>query len=421
MARPRVLFLASRLPYPVIGGDRLRVTNCARILASRYDVDLLAISSVELTPETEAELKRTFRNVRVFSYKKRRLLMNAVTGSLRGLPAEVGAFDIPEVHAWLRENAARYDLAWCHLIRMAPYWADLPRLRVIDMADAISRHYAEARKGVPPHWSLFYRSQAGRVLQYEGKALTRFARAFVHTPEDLDWLASAFPQSKDRLAVSEMGVPEEFIRNFAPALTGGGPPSIGFLGKMNYRPNEDAAVHFARKVLPLIRKSVPQASFTVIGAYPTEKILELAKLPGIEVTGIVEDPAASLGAATVVVAPMRLGGGIQNKVLQAMVMGKPVVATPLAVRGIGGEDGRHFMVTERPEDMAKAVISLLGGPNLRMVIGVAARAHVLQRFTWDGIGKRLLAETEALLDASQRDAAGVATQVLAGVGPSVTG
>ena len=170
---------------------------------------------------------------------------------------------------------------------------------------------------------------------------------------------------------------------------------IVFLGKMNYYPNEDSVVYFARQVFPLLRSKLKNVKFIIVGAYPTRRVQALSKIPGVEVTGFVDDPYEYLGRAKVVVAPIRLGAGIQNKILEAMALRKPVVTTSKGARGIaGGADGKHFVVADDPEKMAEKILELLNDPERRREIGQNARALIEERYTWDVIGAELLAEIE---------------------------
>jgi glycosyltransferase involved in cell wall biosynthesis len=402
MSRPRVLFLCSRLPYPVIGGDRLRVTNCARILRKEFEVDLVAVSASRPDRGTLDALHGMFDRVTVFHLPRVRSLLNVLIGTVRGKPAEVAAFDLTQVRRWLRLHAGEYSLGWCHLVRMSGYAPEMPGPRVIDLADAISKHYSEAASTSSPLWRLFYRSQKGRVLKYEGRAIAAFDRALVHTSEDRTWLASAFPDLAARIVISEMGVPEAYFNTAAApsaAPTCGG-PRIAFLGKLNYRPNADAALYLGEEVFPAIRRQAPQAQLSVIGAFPTRRVRDLARVSGITVTGYVDDPVPHLTSADVFVAPMRFGGGLQNKVIQAMALGLPVVGTPLAFRGIGGQDGVHYLCADGAGDLASAVLSLAANPERARALGREARALMVERFTWDRIGGRLLGEVGSLLGAS---------------------
>jgi glycosyltransferase involved in cell wall biosynthesis len=166
--------------------------------------------------------------------------------------------------------------------------------------------------------------------------------------------------------------------------------SLAIVGNMRYYPNVDAATYFTREVLPLVQSRVPNVKFYVIGASPARAVRALAKLKNVIVTGYLDDPWQIVARAEVVVAPVRLGAGMQNKVLEAMALGKPVVGTTLSLQGIaGGQDGEHFIVADSPERMAEKIVDLLRHRDPARELGKRARALVEEMYTWERIGELL--------------------------------
>jgi polysaccharide biosynthesis protein PslH len=161
-------------------------------------------------------------------------------------------------------------------------------------------------------------------------------------------------------------------------------PLIVFTGQMDYRPNIEAVADFAHNAFPAIRAAHPETSFAIVGRNPTQAVVDLSMLPGVMVTGAVDDVRTWLNGADVVVAPLRIARGIQNKVLEAMAMAKPVVASAAAAEGIDASDGEHFMVAKDAADEARIVIDLLGDTKRRLALGKAAREHVIAHYGWDG-------------------------------------
>jgi polysaccharide biosynthesis protein PslH len=165
---------------------------------------------------------------------------------------------------------------------------------------------------------------------------------------------------------------------------------IVFTGAMDYWPNIDAVTWFAERIFPAIRDKSPAARFTIVGSRPTEAVLALARQPGVVVTGSVPDVRPYLAHAACAVAPLRIARGVQNKVLEAMAMARPVVASPQAAEGIRAEAGRDYLLAEGETDFAAAVLACLasGGPT------DAARARILENYDWD----RNLAAVDRLLE-----------------------
>jgi sugar transferase (PEP-CTERM/EpsH1 system associated) len=159
-------------------------------------------------------------------------------------------------------------------------------------------------------------------------------------------------------------------------------PVIVFVGRMDYFPNIDGALYFVREILPLIRKAVPQAELRIVGSDPAAAILKLRELPGVTVTGHVPDVRPYLMHAAVSVAPLRIARGTQNKILESMAMGTPVVATPQAAKGVQAYPGQHLLVAEQPQAFADKVINLLEQSKSRSILSNAGRRQVEEVHAW---------------------------------------
>jgi sugar transferase (PEP-CTERM/EpsH1 system associated) len=172
-----------------------------------------------------------------------------------------------------------------------------------------------------------------------------------------------------------------------------GGPALVFTGQMDYWPNIDAVAFFAREALPLIRAQAAAARFVIVGSRPTPEVQALAALPGVMVTGRVPDVRPYLAHAAAAVVPLRIARGVQNKLLEAMAMGRPVIASSRALAGVGQEAGRHVLAADSAAELAQAALKLLrDGAGLGL--GPSARAFVVRRFTWTANVRRL----EAILE-----------------------
>lgn len=383
--KPKALVLASRSPYPLDAGFRMRFHFIAQQLARRYDVDLLALAPVR----PPGGVAVPFGRIVEFPVSRAAFLRRAARRWLtRGWPLQVGGYLDAAAQAWLDRHAGDYDLLYVHHVRMAPYAAHRPGFRVLDFHDAISMHYLGARDHAAGLWGPLYRLEGPRMLRCETAALGAFSGTLVVSQADRDWLLDhAPPACPTPVEVIPMAVRPECLAYPLPAER----PWIVMIGNLGYHPNADAASHFALDVFPLVRRARPDAELYLVGGRPTAAVRRLGRLPGVHVTGYVTDPYAYLARAGVVVAPMRLGAGIQNKVLEGMALGRAVVGTPLALRGIAGaEHATHVWIATDPADMAAAICTLLGDPERRARLGAAARDLMLERYTWERVGDRLL-------------------------------
>jgi sugar transferase (PEP-CTERM/EpsH1 system associated) len=202
------------------------------------------------------------------------------------------------------------------------------------------------------------------------------------------------PAARQRIGAFENGVDADYFspaRNYpnpyAPAVLG-----VVFTGAMDYWPNVDAVNWFAERIFPAVREAVPAAQFAIVGSRPTDAVLALARQPGVVVTGSVADVRPWLAHATCAVAPMRIARGVQNKVLEAMAMARPVVVTAQAAEGIRGEAGRDFLLAQDEAGLASAVIAQL---RLR-TSAPQARARILAHYDWT----RNVSVIDSLFDAA---------------------
>lgn len=391
----KILLLSYRFPYPLTDGSKIRIYNISKILAQKYQVDLLAINEGPVADEHLKELERVFNKVIVYPFHPIRFKINTLKGLLSKDSLQIYYHHFGKVQRWVDEHYADYDMIFSFHIRMTRYLRNITdRPKVIDFIDATSINYREAQEVTKGLWRFIYPVENRRLLAYELKMLEIFDRAFITSPYDKTYLERHAGHSLDRLIVIPNCVNEGlFVR----------PPAdeeqnwIVFLGRMGYAPNVDAVSYFAHEVFPLIKEK-EDVKFLIVGADPTNEVLGLKRIQGIEVTGFVDDPYEYLERAKVVVAPLRFGAGTQYKILEAMALRKAVVTTSKGARGIAGKCGDHFLVADTPKDMAEKVLMLLRNPALRKRIGENGRRLTETTYRWDIVGEKLLAEIDKILN-----------------------
>jgi sugar transferase (PEP-CTERM/EpsH1 system associated) len=262
---------------------------------------------------------------------------------------------------------------------MAPYAMDIPIPKVIDLVDVDSEKWSMVARlsSIPKRW--IFSMEARRLRRFEEELVAQFEACVVVSESE----KALLPEGA-RVVVVPNGVD-------IPEATHDASPdghTLVFLGAMNYFPNVDAVVHFRNHVFPLIKKAQAKARFLIVGMDPTAQVKRLHNQDTV-VTGYVPDSRPFLRQASVCVVPLRIARGIQNKVLEAMAAGVPVVATSLANAGIKAEHGKEILVADSPEDFANAVLSLLSDGALRDRISKNARSLVETRFRWERNLERL--------------------------------
>jgi glycosyltransferase involved in cell wall biosynthesis len=275
-----------------------------------------------------------------------------------------------------------YDLVHIQLARMGPAVDAVPHLpTVLDFIDALSLNM---RRRAARETRL-----RGALFQFEAQRMAEYERALVHRTT-----RQVISSETDRLAVGgssrTMVIPNGVDLDDYPYRDGARDGTdIIFTGRMAYFPNADAAVHFAKDILPIIRGKVPTARFRVVGAEPPKPVRDLTRDPSVEVTGFVPSVAAELGRAAVAVASMRSGSGMQFKVIEAMATGTPVVASSYALGGLEARHEQHLLVADDASAFADAVIRLLLSPELGARLARNARRLVEERYTWDAAVAKL--------------------------------
>lgn len=386
-----ILFIAHRVPYPPDRGDKIRSYHELRHLAKIAPVHLAALADDPRDLGHDEALRALTASHCVRPRTKSRPRA-AIEGVLRSEPLSVTLFRDAVLHNYVRRVLATRPVGAVFVFsgNMAAYVpAKLPEsVRfVMDFCDADSRKFAAyGEQGSGP--MAWINRREGRLLGAMEVAVSRRADASLFISAAEAEVFAAMGGDTDRLAVIGNGVDMAHFdadqRYPVPARLVGVPGSkIVFTGQMDYRPNIEAVTAFAAQTLPLIRAACPAAHFLIVGRNPAEAVQSLAALPGVIVTGEVADTRDWLAAADVVVAPLRIARGVQNKVLEAMAMARPVVASTAAAEGIDAQAGRDLLVAANAEEEARAIIDLLADPARAAALGLAGRKRVEARYGWD--------------------------------------
>ncbi|SHJ92511.1 sugar transferase, PEP-CTERM/EpsH1 system associated [Roseomonas rosea] len=417
-ARLRLLFLAHRIPYPPEKGEKIRAWHILDHLAGNWDVDLGCLVDDPADLRHLPVLRARCASVRCIATGTRtRAAMRALMRVRPGLPLTLGWFHDNTLAAWVRDGLAegRWDGAFVYSSAMAPYLMQ-PGAgalhRVLDMVDVDSekwRAYAADAGGAMRH---VWRREASTLLAFERRAAMAFDRTILVSAEEARRFAELAPECASRLDHVDNGVD---LSRFDPARAypdpfAGGPPAIVFTGTMDYRPNVDAVRWFAEAVMPLLRRRGGGPAFHIVGASPSPPVQALAALPGVHVTGPVPDVRPYIAHAAVSVAPLRIARGIQNKVLEAMAMARPVIASPEAYEGVRATPGRDLLVAGDAEAMAARILEVLDGRHPGL--GEAGRRAVMAAHDWSATLRRI----DPLLGPAAEGAAQRATARLAGGG-----
>ena len=380
-----VLYLTHRLPYPPNKGDKVRSYHLLKHLASDHRVFLgTFIDDPEdrIHLATVRELCADLHVARLSPLLARcRSLAGLVSGEALTLPY----FRDDGLRAWVAQT--RHDVAIDRVVvfssAMAQYVEPIDESVLIDFVDVDSAKWSQYADGHRRPMSWLYRREGRRLLAYERHVAARARRSFFVTENEANLFRGLAPECADRVEVMPNGVDAEY---FSPDHAFDSPFAAGelavvFTGAMDYWPNVDAARWFAAEVLPGLRVAWPLIRFHIVGRSPAASIRALASAE-INVTGTVPDVRPYLGHAAVVVAPLRLARGIQNKILEAMASAKAVVASESCASVLEAKPGRDFLTAGTADEFTRQIDTLLREPARAAAIGVAARNAVVAHYSW---------------------------------------
>lgn len=383
----RTLFICHRVPFPPKRGGKIRPFNIVRHLTEqghRVTVASLARSEAERQEAggLSAHCERT-----VVEVIPRTLAWARTVGRLATAePSSFGYFYSARLAERVRAELAEgsYDLVFAHCSSVAPYVARESRaVKILDYGDMDSQKWREYSSSRPFPLSAGYWLEAAKLERAEARLAQRFDLCTCTTRAELASLEALAPSARSDWFPN--GVDTEYFqpaRDFDPAL-------VVFVGRMDYYPNQRAVLDFCRDVLPRLRSARRDLRFDIVGADPPRFIRELARLPGVTVTGSVPDVRPYVTRAALTVAPLAIARGTQNKILESMAMGVPVVCSMEASRGVDAVAGEHMLTAASAEEYTSAISRILESRALRDQLAEAGRQRVLTHHSWAGSMVRL--------------------------------
>jgi sugar transferase (PEP-CTERM/EpsH1 system associated) len=365
----------------------LKIFNLAKRLKGKHELHLLTFAQHKDEFAYKAELEKIFTEVTLVYLPKWKSALNCLNAAWDDKPLQVLYFQSGEMKNKLDEVLSRHTFDAIHVqhLRMSPYLKDRKDLpRILDLPDAFSLYW-ERRKKIQRNLPrrIFENIEQQRVLKYE-QVTKQYDLSLVCSAEDLDYLQQV--HHLDNIKLLPNGVDLD-------AFAAGGHDyghnhTLLFTGNMDYAPNVDAVVYFSEEILPLIHVRFPGTKFIIAGQRPVPKVQALAN-EHTSVTGFIKDLAKVYNDASVVVAPLRFGAGTQNKVLEAMAMGVPVVCSHIGFKGLGIQSGEGAIMRTDAQAFAETVIELLSSAGMRQTVGSKGVGIIRQRFGWDVIAGQL--------------------------------
>jgi polysaccharide biosynthesis protein PslH len=405
-----ILLLTQVLPFPPDAGPKVKTYNLLQYLARHHDVTLVSLVRSPAEAERADALRDLCTAVHTVQLdrSRRRDLYHFAGSVLSGDSFLMRRDESRELHALLRELTSRqyFDIVHADQLNMAQFAVNLPvGARVIDQHNAVwtivqrmAEHSSYAKR-------LGLELEARRLRRYEAQICARFDGMLAVSAPDLDFLELAAHEAGVTLPPTEI-IPIAVDAHGAPPVARtAAPTSILSMATMFWPPNVDGVLWFAREVYPLVKTAVPEAAFAVVGARPPASVRQLNAVdPSINVTGYVEDPQPYLEAAAALIVPVRAGGGMRVKILEALARGLPIVSTTIGYEGIALTPGEHLLVGDTPAAFAEALTAILRDPAFGRRLAAAGRAVAEEVYDWRVVNPQIeRLYSAALARAAERD------------------
>lgn len=381
----KILVALSRFPWPTNKGDKLRAWHQLIGMSNKNEVHVFCLTDEVVQPQDLEKAKAVFASVHVFHLSKVAVLTRLFLAVFQKIPFQVAYFSDRKAIAEFNSLVLRInpDIIYCQLARMAEFCRDIENCRkVIDYQDAFSMGL-ERRIANEPWWKKYVVSiEAKRLKNYESQILEDFEERTMISEQDAKLIAHPLNTS---LQIIPNGVDTDFYKPEPRARV----IDLLFTGNMQYEPNVNCVIYVVDKVIPLLTKEFPHIQFVAAGMNPAKELQQI-KSRHLQLTGWVDDLRSYYQVSRIFIAPMQIGIGMQNKILEAMSMGLPVITTTLANNAIGAIHGKEIWIANTPEKVAEAISYLLNNTELAINIGHKARKLMVEQFSWDKQNAKLI-------------------------------
>ncbi|MFT6338525.1 MAG: sugar transferase (PEP-CTERM/EpsH1 system associated) [Saprospiraceae bacterium] len=368
--------MCPRFPYPLEKGDKLRIFHQLRFLGKMHQVLLIAITDEEISKEHLEIVKSYVYDVKIFKLSKVSRFFALFKSAFSKFPFQVSYYFDQNIAEKIERVAKEFnpDHIYCQLTRMSEYAKNLPYPKTLDYMDAFGVGMERRAKVVSGIYSYVYKKEAARMKAYESEVLSSFDHHTIISEQDAKHIANhsidIIPNGID----TEYFAPIEALKKF----------DIGFIGNMGYPPNIDAAEYLVNKVLPLLD---PETKVIIAGARPDKRVKQLSTST-VAITGWMDDVRTAYAESYIFVAPLWLGTGQQNKILEAMAMGLPCVTSSSVNNAIGAKNGKEILIADTEAEFAASIKTLMNDPELYKGIRRNALTFVREQYSWEhSVGK----------------------------------
>jgi sugar transferase (PEP-CTERM/EpsH1 system associated) len=373
----KLLVVLPRFPYPLEKGDKLRAYNHLRFLSKKFDITLFALNDREVSDEHLSKLRPFCSSIHVFKISRLSIIINLFRALASGIPFQAGYFYNKKAQKQLDRiiDLEKPDRIFCQLLRVAEYVKSKPIPKTIDYQDVFSKGIQRRIAKAPFYLKPLLRMEYNRLLKYEAALFDIFDQKTIISEPDRDLIPHP---EKEKIHIIPNGVDHDFFKPMEMKKEYG----IVFTGNMGYPPNVNAAEYLVNQILPLVHKQKPEALVILAGATPARRVQELRN-EKVKVTGWVDDIRECYAKARIFIAPMQIGTGLQNKLLEAMAMKIPCITSELANSALCALPDKEILIGQTPRDYANQIIRLLDDHDFANRIAEAGFEFVNRKYDWE--------------------------------------
>lgn len=389
----RIAVVLTRIPFPLFKGDKLRAYYQIRELSKKHDVYLFCLNGKEDERQGREELLKYCKEVCIVRNDRLSAMLRLFFAAFTSKPLQVAFYDSKRNKRLFETFVRKYniELAYFQFVRIAPFAEGLECVKVLDFQDTLSVNMARRAEKSNMFAAWIFRKEAKRLARYESHMFSVFDALTIITDTDRQLLAS---ERKNEVEVIANGVDRRY---FDYPLQEHKKYDLIFSGAMGYKPNIVAAEYLIEKIMPLVWERMKDVKMAIVGGGAPRSVLRLAS-EKVDIPGWVDDMRTYYCKTKLFVAPMQIGTGLQNKLLEAMAMSVPCITSPLANNALGAKDGHEIFIADSPQQYADYIVKLLNDKTLSDTIANNGRDYVYNNYGWEACCEKLSSVFERCLD-----------------------
>lgn len=375
----RIFVLLSRFPYPLEKGDKLRAFHQIKELSKSHEIILCALTDEKVEKKSIDILSEYCSTIEIIRLPKWKIIWNLFTQLLfTNKSLQVAYFYNKNAQKKIDQLLKNHqpDHIYCQLIRVADYVKNVPIKKTLDYMDALARGMERRIEYAPFYLKFFLKIEATRLKRYEHFIFNHFDHHIIISEQDRKLIVNI---NNDNIKVVPNGVDYSTYQS----QNINKKHDLIFTGNMAYPPNIDSVIYLVNHVMPLVWKQNPDIHLMIVGAQPDQKVINL-KSKKVTVTGWVENISTYYAASKVFIAPMQIGTGLQNKLLEAMAMKLPCITSTLANNALGATHQNNILIGNNPTEYAQHILALLNNNQLYNQIADNGHQFVTENYTWEG-------------------------------------